>query len=446
MIEEARRVLQLSWPMIVAQLGHMTMAVVDAIVVGRTGTDSLAAMALGHIWIWGTLMIANGIVMGVDPVISQACGAGDGPAVARAFQRGLVFAAVLSLPLAASWLVTEPVLGMFGQDPKLSQSAAKFVAVQAPSAVFFLMFSVNRQYLGGRGLGRAIAFVVLAGNVVNAVLCWALVFGRLGLPAMGLLGAGISQGLARAFLGVALAATTFGFGLHRGAWVPWSRSAFDRRALAQIAALGVPLGVQFGLEAWAFQIAALLAGRLGAEALAANTIVLNLAATSFMVPLGLSMGASIRVGLLIGAGDPLAARKSSIVSFALGASFMSLSAVTFFVFRNELPHLYGATPAVASLAATVFPIAAAFQLFDGAQVVGGGVLRGMGRTRPAALLNLAGYYAVALPLAYLLAFTWGGGLRGLWMGLAIGLFLVAAGILPLTVRKSAFRGLRRVAT
>ena len=445
MIEEARRVLLLSWPMIAAQLGHMTMGVVDAIVVGRTGTEPLAAMALGHVWIWGTLMIANGLVMGVDPLISQACGAGDGPAVARAFQRGVVFAAVLSVPLVLLWLVTEPVLIVLGQDPKLSHEAAGFVTVQAPSAVFFLVFSVNRQYLAGRGMGAPVAFVVFAGNVVNAVLCWALVFGRLGLPAMGLLGAGISQGLSRAFLGIVLWAVTFGFDLHRGAWVPWSRNALEGRALARIAALGVPLGVQFGLEAWAFQIAALLAGRLGTAPLAANTIVLNLAATSFMVPLGLSMGASIRVGHLIGAGEPLAARKSAVVSYALGAGFMSVAAASFFVLRNELPLVYGASPEVASLAAAVFPIAAAFQLFDGTQVVGGAVLRGMGRTLPAAVLNLAGYYALALPLGYVIAFPLGGGLRGLWAGLAIGLFFVAAGVLPLTVRRVAFQGLGRVA-
>jgi MATE family multidrug resistance protein len=340
--------------------------------------------------------------------------------------------------------VTEPALSLFGQDPKLSHEAARFVAVQAPSAVFFLVFSVNRQYLAGRGMGRPVVAVVLLGNIVNAVLCWALVFGKLGLPAMGLLGAGISQGLARAFLGAVLWGVTFGFRLHEDAWVPWSRAAVDKQALAQIAALGIPLGVQFGLEAWAFQIAGLLAGRLGTEPLAANTIVLNLAATSFMVPLGLSMGAAIRVGHLIGAGDPLSARKSSIVSFALGAGFMSVSAVTFFVFRAELPLLYGATPPVASLAARVFPIAAAFQLFDGTQVVGGAVLRGMGRTRPAAVLNLAGYYALALPLGYTLAFPLGGGLRGLWAGLAIGLFFVAVSVLPLTVRRAAFQDLRPV--
>lgn len=444
MIEEARRILRLSWPMIVAQLGHMTMGVVDAVVVGRTGTEPLAAMALGHIWIWGTVMVANGIVMGVDPLISQAYGAGDGAGAARAFQRGIVFAAALSVPLVLLWTVAEPVLVALGQDAKLSRDAGAFVAVQAPSAVFFLVFSVNRQYLGGRGLGAPVALVVIVGNVVNAVLCWALVFGRLGLPRMGLLGAGLSQGFSRAFLGAALLVVTFGLGLHRGAWVAWSRSALDVRALIHIAKLGVPLGVQFGLEAWAFQIAALLAGRLGAAPLAANTIVLNLAATSFMVPLGLSMGAAIRVGHLIGSGDPVAARKSALVAYLLGAGFMSLAAISFLVFRHELPLAYGATPEVAALAAGAFPIAAAFQLFDGTQVVGGAVLRGMGRTIPAAVLNLAGYYVLALPLGYVMAFPLGGGLRGLWAGLAIGLFFVAGGVLPLTVRRSAFERLERV--
>ena len=446
MIEEARRVLQLSWPMIVAQLGHMTMAVVDAIVVGHTGTESLAAMALGHIWISGTLMIANGIVMGVDP--------GDQPDLRRGRRSGrraripaghrLRGGAVRTPTLL--WLVTEPVLQLFGKIAKLSHEAAVFVAVQAPSAVFFLMFSVLRQYLGGRGLGRTIAVVVLAGNVVNALLCWALVFGKLGFPAMGLVGSGnfqrprarVPRRRARG-RDVRTRSHSWSVGALEPQRLRPARARADRRA---------------GRSAWRpIWIGSMGFPDLGAPRRSARGRRSRrqydrtqprrdeLHGAPRLVDGGIHSSRST-----IGAGDPLAARKSSVVSLALAAAFMSLAAVTFLVFRNELPHLYGATPAVASLAATVFPIAAAFQLFDGAQVVGGGVLRGMGRTRPAAILNLGGYYVVALPLGYLLAFTWGGGLRGLWAGVAIGLFLVAAGLLPLTVRKSAFQGLRRVAT
>jgi multidrug resistance protein, MATE family len=444
MRSEARRVITLSLPMIAVQLGNMAMGVVDTLIVGRAGTGALAAMALGHVWLWGTLMIANGFVMGVDPLMSQAYGARDPEGVAVAFQRGVVFALALSLPLAAAWLGTEPVLVWLGQDPTLAHAAGRFIAVQAPTCAGFLVFAVNRQYLGARGIGAPIVLVVMLANVLNAGFCWALVFGKLGLPALGLLGAGLSQGFARVFMCAALLAVTFGFGLHREAWVRIGRAAFDARALARIAALGAPLGLQFGLEVWAFQITALLAGKLGPDPLAANTIVLNLAALAFMVPLGLSMGASIRVGQLVGEGDPRGAHRSALVSLGLGAGVMSVSAAAFLVFRRELPALYGASPSVAAIATEVFPVAAAFQLFDGTQVVGGAVLRGMGRTRPAALLNLAGYYFIALPLGWVLAFPHGGGLRGLWWGLATGLAVVALGVLPFTARRRAFENLKRV--
>jgi MATE family multidrug resistance protein len=443
MLAEARRILALSLPMIAVQVGNMTMGVVDALIVGRAGTHALAGMALGHVWLWGTLMIANGVVMGVDPLMSQAHGAREPGTVALAFQRGVVFAAAVSIPLSALWLLTEPALAALGQDPTLARDAGRFVAVQAPTAAAFLIFAVNRQYLGARSIGVPIVLVVLLANVFNAVLCWGFVFGHLGLPTLGLLGAGISQGAARLFMGVVLWAVTFGFGLHREAWIPWSRASIDLGALGRIAVLGAPLGLQFGLEAWAFQITALLAGKLGKDSLAANTIVINLAALSFMVPLGLSLGASIRIGHLIGSGEPLAARRSAIVSLALGAGVMSISAAAFLVFRGELPRLYGATPEVCSIATSVFPIAAAFQLFDGTQVVGAAILRGMGRTRPAALLNLVGYYALALPLGWVLAFPLGGGLRGLWWGLVLGLGVVALGVLPLAARRRAFEGLGR---
>jgi MATE family multidrug resistance protein len=388
-------------------------------------------------------MIANGLVMGVDPLLSQAHGAGDPQSTALAFQRGLLVALGISFPLGALWLVTEPMLRICGQAPELARAAGDLALVQAPTAAGFLIFSVTRQYLGARGLGRAVIAIVAVANVINAILCFGLVFGRFGFPALGLTGAGISQGAARMFLGCGLLATTFGFGLHRGAWIPWSRAALDVRALFHIIRLGMPLGVQFGLEVWAFQISALLAGRLGTDALAANTIVLNFAALSFMIPLGLSMGASIRVGNLVGEGRSDLARRSARVSYGIAAFAMGLPALLFLVLRADLPRLFGATPAVLALSAAIFPIAAAFQLCDGVQVVGGGILRGLGRTRPGAVLNFIGYYLVALPLGYFLGIRLGWGLPGLWWGLASGLGVVAIGVLGLTLRAQDFAAVGR---
>lgn len=442
--EDLRVLLWLSLPLAGSQLGMMMLRVVEALVAGRAGTDVLAAVSLGNIWIHGTMLVATGVVLGVDPIISQAHGAGDGRAAALALQRGVVLSLLLAVPLGVLWLWTAPVLVAFGQDPRLSAMAGKFVAVQAPTAVGFLIFTVNRQYLAGRNIVAPSVWVVVVTNALNLVLCWALVFGRLGAPAMGIVGAGIAGAVTQAFLAAALWTLTFRLRLHEEAWVPWSRAALDLRAIGRIALIGVPIGLHLGLEVWAFQIATLMAGRLGTVALGAHTIVLNMAALAFMLPLGISMGASVRVGNLIGAGERLRARRNAFLSVALGTAAMGISAVAFAVYRREIPALYGVAGPVALAAAAILPIAAAFQLFDGLQVVGIGVLRGVGKTRPAAVFNLLGYYALALPLAWWLAFERGWGLAGIWWGLAAGLAAVAGALVVYLARPSLFAGAARV--
>jgi len=172
--------------------------------------------------------------------------------------------------------------------------------------------------------------------------------------------------------------------------------------------------------------------------LGAQAIVLNLASFSFMFPLGISTAAAVRVGNLIGAGDAEGARRAAHLSMLLGVGVMGCFGAIFFLLRWQLPRLYGAEPAVAELCARVLPIAAAFQMLDGTQVVASGVLRGLGRTTPAAVMNFGGYYLLALPLAYLLATRGGLGLEGVWWGLAAGLLVVASGMLALVLRKSAY--------
>jgi MATE family multidrug resistance protein len=214
-------------------------------------------------------------------------------------------------------------------------------------------------------------------------------------------------------------------GLHRGAWRPWDAASFHLRGQLEILRLGLPMGVQLALESCAFTLATFMAGWLDLAALGSHQIVLNMAALAFMLPLGISMSASARVGNLIGAGDHAGMRRSVRAALFLGAATMSLSALLFTLFDEELPRLYTNDVTVLPLATAILPIAAAFQLADGTQVVAGGVLRGMGRPNIAAAVNLVGYYALALPLAYVLGFPLGHRLIGIWLGLAVGLFAVA---------------------
>lgn len=429
--------IQLALPLMASQVGMMCLGVVETLIVGHAGTMALAAVSLGNVWTHSTILMAAGVVMGADPVLSQAYGAGDTRTAALTFQRGLVLSALLGLAVSVLWLCTRPVLGLFGQDPTLSALASTFVAVQAPTAFGFLVFTITRQYLAGRGVVAPTLWVVLVVNALNAVLTWWLVFGGSGLSVVA--GAGLAGATVRLLLPGLLLGLTFWAGLHRPAWLPWQRASFDWPRIGRIVWLGLPIGLHFGLEVWAFQLATLMAGKLGPVSLGAHAIVLNLASLSFTFSLGISVAAAVRVGNLIGAGDTQGARRAAALSLLLGVGVMSFFAVAFFFLRWQLPRLYGAEPAVAQLCAHVLPIAAAFQLLDGTQVVSSGILRGLGRTKPAAVLNFGGYYLLGLPLAYGLALRGGHGLTGIWWGLAAGLLFVATGLFVLVLPKSAYR-------
>ncbi len=416
----------------------MALGVVEVLIAGRAGTSVLNAVALGNAWTHGTGLAATGVVLGADPIISQGYGAGDFRGVARTFQRGIVLSLLLGVVLGGAWLLTTPVLRLTGQDPHIAADAGLFVAVQAPTAFGLLLFTVNRQYLAGRGVMAPAFWVTLLVNIINVFVTWWLVFGGAGLPALGVLGAGLGGGMTRLLMAGFLLLVTFGFGLHRAAWVRWGREVLNPRALGHILRLGLPIGLQMGLEVWAFQLTTLLAGRLGPIPLGGHTIVLNLTSMSFMFPLGISMAASVRVGNLVGAGDVRGARRSALLSLAMSAAVMSLFALAFYFLRFQLPALYGADPQVTAAAASILPIAAAFQLLDGTQVVASGILRGLGRTRPAAFANFVGYYLLALPLGWYASLRHGLALAGLWWGLAIGLSVVALMLLTLVLRPSTF--------
>jgi MATE family multidrug resistance protein len=428
-IREARKLASLALPVMAAQFGSMLLGTVDTLMVGRVSGDALAAAAIANAWIYGLILIGQGLIHGIDPLVTQFHGAGRGARIGLVLQRGLIVAVIVGVPLGGILLATEDFLLFVGQDPALAHSAHQYALVQAPSLPLFLLFMTLRQYLTGREIVRPGMWVMLFANLFNGVANWALIFGHLGFPELGLYGAGIATGLTRAATLLAMLGLIWRFSLHEGAWQPWSREAFDPRALRRIIRFGFPVAIQMSLEVWAFSAATLLAGRLGAAQAAAHAIVLNMAALAFMLPLGISQGAVTRVGNLLGAGDPIAAQRAAWVSIAMATGVMGISAVLFAIFRWQLPTLYSSDTELISLAAGILPIAAAFQLFDGAQVAGCGVLRGMGRTAPAAWLNLFGYWVIALPLAGWLGLTQGWGLAGIWWGLCAGLGTVAIGLM-----------------
>ncbi len=424
-VHEFRALSRLAVPVVITQVATMLPGVVDIVMVGRVSVDAINAVALGRLWLFGTLLFGMGVVFGIDPLIAQAHGRRDERTMGLALQRGAVLAALISIPLTGLWLLTAPVLRLFGQDPAFARLAQDYVWVQIPGLLPFLLYIVLRQYLQDRTIVRPVMWTVVGATALNVLLDWMLIFGRLGAPAMGVAGAGVAATITRYVMFASLTGITFGFKLHRGGWIPLTREALRLSGLREIFRFGLPVGLQLSLEIWAFEIATLLAGRLGGVELAAHTIAINLASLSFMVPLGVSLAAVTRVGNLIGERRQQEAQTAAWVAFGMGAGVMAVSGALFVTLRYALPRLYTPDLAVIAATAAVLPIAAMFQIFDGTQVVGGGILRGMGRTRPAAVFNVVGYYCLALPLAMWLAFARGMGLPGIWWGMALGLASVA---------------------
>lgn len=424
-MSEPRALLRLAVPAALTQLGAMSLGVVDTIMVGRIGVAELDAAALGNLIAFGTMIFGLGCIFGMDPVVSQAHGAGDRDRVGRTLHAGLLLALLLSVPIGFAWTAGAPALRLAGQDETLAAMAGEYLSVQAWSLPFFLTFQALRQFLQGQGVVRPAMWIVGGANLFNVLANWALIFGNLGFPEMGLHGAALATASTRAFQCLALAAWVGFGGLTRATWVRPDRRSLDPRTTWSILRFGVPVGLQYLLEAWAFQASTLMGGWMGEHPLGAHVAVLQLASLSFMLPLGISIAASTRVGNLIGAGRPAQAQRAAHVALLMGGAVMLGAACLFVVGRDLLPRLFTEDPDVLAIAATLLPIAAAFQVFDGVQVVGGGVLRGIGSTRAAAVFNAIGYYALGLPLGAALAFGAGWGIAGVWWGLCAGLGVVA---------------------
>jgi len=431
---ELRTVARLSAPVVLTQVGLMTTNLVDTAMVGRLGVIELAASALANMWQWTFMSFGFGLVMGIDPLVSQAHGRGDGDGIALAYQRGLVLAVLASVPVCVAMLFTREGLLLLGQDPHTAELAAEYNFYKLPTVPCFLLYTALKQYLQGRTIMAPATWVMWLGNIAHVIVNYALVFGHFGSPALGLKGAAIANSSTTFLLAAGLALWAKGFGLYAGAERPWDRASTSLRGVLGVARIGLPVGIQIGLEGTAFSVAAMMAGWMGTTAVASNQVVLGLAALAFMVPNGISQGAATRVGNLIGAGDLAGMRRASTASLAAGIGAMSISALIFVLFRAELPLLFTADPAVVALSAAILPIAAAFQLSDGAQGVAGGVLRGLGRPDAGAYVNLFGYYAVALPAAYFYGVRGGYGLPGVWTALAAGLTVVAALLLVWVAR------------
>jgi MATE family multidrug resistance protein len=436
-----RELLQLAFPVVVVQVGLMLMGVVDSIMVGRVSAAALAGVALGNVYFFAFAIFGTGVVMALDPVVSQAVGADDEPAIARAVQRGLLLSALLTIPVSIPLCFAGPVLALLGQPADAVPIAHSYTLRIVPSIFPFFAFIVFRQTLQAMGRLAPIVWLTVLANVLNTWLDWSLVYGHFGMPALGANGAAWATTISRWAMMVGLVAVAWPE-LH-GHLRAVHPDVFRTAPLRRMIVIGAPIGVHMQLEFGVFGAVGLLMGRLGTDAVAAHQIALNLASLTFMVPLGVSAAATVLVGRAVGQGQPENVRNAARAALVVGVAFMCCTALLFTAVPSFFAGIYSRDIAVVSLAASLIPIAGVFQVFDGLQAVSAGVLRGLADTRYPMVIGLVGFWLVGLPVSLWLAFTMKLGPQGLWWGLVAGLVVVGL-LLVLRVRHRLGRAMVRV--
>jgi MATE family multidrug resistance protein len=449
-LDELRAMLTLAWPLILANLTQQVIQATDVLLMGRLGATQLAAATLALNLTFTINIFLLGLITASAPMMATALGQRSNSVrdVRRTFRAGL-WIIVLAMP--PYWLLLWHVGGImraFGQSAELALQGQTFLRAYMWCTAPWLLFQLLRNFMSALERPRVVLWLSLSGILLNFMLSWSFIFGHFGLPALGLAGGGMGSTLTWLIIcGALICVATFNRQFRRfylfGRW--WR---FDGQRIAAMIKLGWPIGATMALEMGVFALAAYFMGWLGAAAVAAHAIALQIAALTFMVPLGLGQAATVRVGLALGRRDPDAMTRAGWTAWVLGVGFMGTMAIGMWVFPRPLVTLFladiPANAAVIALAISFLRVAAAFQLVDGAQVIGAGMLRGLHDTRWPLLFALFGYWVVGLGIGSWLAFAqdWNG--VGIWIGLASGLAAVAVMMLIRWVSRERL-GLTRLA-
>ena len=433
--DDLGRLFTLAGPVVVAEIGWMSMGLVDTIMVAPLGATAIGSVGLGGILFMGIGIFGMGLLLGLDTFVSQAHGAGDGVECRRWLGHGLSLALILAVPgtlllaYAARWL---PSLGL---HPEVLSDTSAYVAVVNWSLLPLVIYSAFRRYLQGMGVVRPIVVALLSANLVNVAANWMLIYGHLGMPRLGVAGAAWATVISRVYLAVVLGTASWlqARTLRVALWR--SLGPIEPARLWRLLTLGLPAASQITLEVGVFAAATALAGRLDPVSLASHQIALNVASVVFMVPLGVASASAVLVGQAVGARDGAAAARAGWGALGSMAVFMIAVATVFVSVPHWLVGAFTAEAGVVALASRLLLVAAVFQLFDGLQAVATGALRGVGDTRTPMLLNLAAHWGLGLPVGYVLCFREGWGVVGLWVGLSVGLISVGAALLVVWRRR-----------
>ena len=415
---------RLAWPVILAEIGWMAMGIVDTLMVGPLGPAAIGGVGVAGILFFAVASCSMGILLGLDTVVAQAYGAGRHEACRRWLWQGLWLGTFTAVPLAGVlWLEREHVARL-GLHPDVLPVVRGNLDVLWLSLIPLFVYAATRRYLQALGLVRPVMVALIAANIVNAVGNWALIYGHLGLPALGTDGAAWATLIARVAMALVLVVTVVLHDRDRDVpvWrVPKGPAAGD---LATLLRLGVPAALQMVFEVGVFALASAMAASQRPAAIAAHQISLELAGLAFMVPLGIASAAAVRVGHAVGREDGPGAGRAGWAAIALGAAAMATTALAFLILPRVLIGAFTRDAEVIRTGTLLLGVGAVFAVFDGVQVIATGALRGLGDTRRPMIWNLVGHWGMGLPIGWTLAFVAGWGVVGIWVGLSTGLIVV----------------------
>ena len=428
---------RLAVPVVLSEIGWMAQSVVDTIMVGKLGPVAIGAVALGNAVFYTPSLLGIGLLLGLDPLVAQAFGRKDYDDCHRWLAQGIYLALAISPVLMALVAVASLFFSRVGIAPEVAGPAAQYLRLLDWSILPLLIYGAARRYLQGVGQVRVITITYIGANLINWAGNWALIYGRLGFPAMGVRGSALSTVAARILMAASLMGFAWRYERQRGhpLFRHWAGPQIAR--IRELCRLGLPAAGQIVLEVGAWNTATLSAGWLNPIALATHQIAINYASITYMIPLGISAATAVSVGHAIGAGDKARARRAGWLALGLGTAFMILAGIVFFIAPRPLIELYTSDPRVLAVGPTLLWIAAAFQVFDGIQTISTGALRGLGETRAPMLANFIGYWILGLPLGLTLCFILKWGIYGMWIGLTLALIVISSILLHRWRRDSA---------
>ena len=433
---EVRPLLALAAPVILAEIGWMAMGIVDTIMVGPLGPAAIGAAGMASSVFTAIVIFGMGLMLGLDTLVSQAYGARRLDECLAWLHHGIWLALIVGpLLMMTTWIVAG-TLDAWGLHPEIRLIAGGYLRDIAFGALPLLLYAGFRRYLQGIHVVRPVMIALISANLVNAAANWILIYGRFGFPVMGVQGSAWATNLARVYMAVFLYVAIQVVHRRRGDAHPDVSKYPDVGRMRRLIGLGLPAASQIALEVGGFAAATAMAAKLDPVSSGGHQIAMNLAGLAFMVPLGLASASAVRVGHALGAGDPARATRAGWTALGVGGVLMLTIGLSLLTFRESLLHVFTDDDRLIALGVRLLIVAAAFQLFDGVQVVATGVLRGAGDTRTPVYFNVLGYWVLGLPVGYSLCFRYGWGVIGLWYGLSAGLVLVALALTVAWTRKA----------